>query len=62
MKELRFRSIVQFADQYEGYTEISIIKKIASGEWKEGNEYVIAPDGRVFLERSFIDQDSVLEA
>ena len=40
----------------------SIIKKIASGEWKEGNEYVIAPDGRVFLERSFIDQDSVLEA
>jgi len=48
MKELPYL-IKDFAENYTYYTEKAIRGKIEKGVWKNGQEYVIAPDGHIYI-------------
>lgn len=45
----RFMTIDAFA-AISGYTSSAIRSKKAEGIWREGKEYVIAPDGRILVD------------
>lgn len=42
--------LIPLAAKVTGYTEKAIRCKIDKGIWREGAEYRIAPDGRVFVD------------
>src|SRR5690606_29328382 len=46
---VRFVTIKKFSDQ-SGYTEDAIRSKIRDGIWREGSEWIRAPDGRNLID------------
>lgn len=55
MPQFDFATVEQFAAE-SGYTPKAIYNKISKGVWLEGREYRKAPDGRVMVSRSGVEQ------
>ncbi|MFT0532856.1 MULTISPECIES: excisionase [Castellaniella] len=51
---IRYITIIQFA-KLSGYTENAIRTKLRDGVWREGHEWVKAPDGRILIDTEGYD-------
>ena len=46
---MRFVLIDKFCEM-SGYCEVAVHLKIGYGEWRQGHEYHISPDGRIHID------------